>query len=109
MRSFNAFWRRLGRYATLDATESLVRLNRAFPYLGDEYNVIVYPDLFPKEIHPPAEYPPAKIMDLGRPCTIDDLADWVAEYINSDILVSLRGLGWAPITYRGNTSDKTGM
>ncbi|KAG8905124.1 hypothetical protein FRC01_008467, partial [Tulasnella sp. 417] len=53
---------------------------------GDEYNVIVYPDLFPKEIHPPAEYPQAIIKDLGRPCTIDDLADWVAEYINSDIL-----------------------
>lgn len=53
---------------------------------GDEYNVIVSPDLFPEEIYPPAAYPPASIKDLGRPCTIDDLADWVAEYINSDIL-----------------------
>ncbi|KAG9018986.1 hypothetical protein FRB90_007566 [Tulasnella sp. 427] len=54
---------------------------------GDEYNVILNPDLFPKEeIHPPAEYPPASIKDLGRPCTINDLADWVAEYINTDIL-----------------------
>ncbi|KAG8971334.1 hypothetical protein FRC05_011326 [Tulasnella sp. 425] len=53
---------------------------------GDEYNVILYQDLFPSEIHPPADYPLAIIKDLGRACTIDDLADWVAEYINSDIL-----------------------
>ncbi|KAG8946221.1 hypothetical protein FRC04_011967 [Tulasnella sp. 424] len=53
---------------------------------GDEYNVILYQDLFPSKTYPPAAYPPAIIKELDRTCTIDDLADWVAEYINSDIL-----------------------
>ncbi|KAG8906418.1 hypothetical protein FRB99_006920 [Tulasnella sp. 403] len=53
---------------------------------GDEYNIILNPELFPSECHPPAEYPPATVKNLNRPCTIDDIADWVAEFINSDIL-----------------------
>ncbi|KAG8906417.1 hypothetical protein FRB99_006919 [Tulasnella sp. 403] len=53
---------------------------------GDEYNIILNEDLFPKACHPPAEYPPATIKRRYRPCTIDDIADWVAEFINSDIL-----------------------
>jgi RNA-dependent RNA polymerase len=55
---------------------------------GDEYNVILNRDLHPREVYPPAEYPPAEIRTLEHPCTIRDIADWVAEYINSDILVS---------------------
>jgi len=53
---------------------------------GDEYNVICNEDLFPPQCDPPAEYPPAVVKTLDRPCNINDTADWVAEYINSDIL-----------------------
>ena len=31
-------------------------------------------------------YPPVKILDLGRKCTIEDVCDFVVEYIESDIL-----------------------
>ncbi|KAG8906415.1 hypothetical protein FRB99_006917 [Tulasnella sp. 403] len=60
---------------------------------GDEYNIILNPELFPSECHPPAEYPPATVKVLNRPCTIDDIADWVAEFINSNILAGCDSLG----------------
>lgn len=31
-------------------------------------------------------YPPVDVLDLGRECTIDDVCDFVVEYIKSDIL-----------------------
>jgi RNA-dependent RNA polymerase len=31
-------------------------------------------------------YPPVDVLDLGRKCTIDDVCDFVVQYIESDIL-----------------------
>ena len=56
---------------------------------GDEYNVICNESLFPPECYYPAFYTPPKLKELDRPCDINDVADWVVDYINSDLLVSL--------------------
>ncbi|KAG9008076.1 hypothetical protein FRB94_013733 [Tulasnella sp. JGI-2019a] len=53
---------------------------------GDEFNIIRNSDLWPPACDPPAGYPPAIIKTLNRPCDVNDIADWVAEYINSNIL-----------------------
>jgi hypothetical protein len=45
-------------------------------------------DLHPQHCHPPAMYEPAKRKQLDRPSTVDDLADFVVEYINSDVRVA---------------------
>ncbi|KAG9008075.1 hypothetical protein FRB94_013732 [Tulasnella sp. JGI-2019a] len=53
---------------------------------GDEFVIICNSDLWPPTCDNPAAYPPAIIKTLNRPCNVDDIADWVIEYINSDIL-----------------------
>ncbi|KAG8918661.1 hypothetical protein FRC02_002193 [Tulasnella sp. 418] len=55
---------------------------------GDIYNIITNKDLFPPECDSPGEYLPVAMNRLDHRCTIEDLADWVADYINADILVS---------------------
>ncbi|KAG9009177.1 hypothetical protein FRB93_005673 [Tulasnella sp. JGI-2019a] len=72
---------------------------------GDEFNVICNPELFPPSCDPPAEYPPAIIKTLDRPCDINDIADWVAEYINSDIL----GLISQELLVRADQSQQSGL
>lgn len=51
--------------------------------------IIRDPSLFPVSCDPPAAYPPARVKEINRPCTINDIADWVVDYINSDIIVSI--------------------
>ncbi|KAG9018984.1 hypothetical protein FRB90_007564 [Tulasnella sp. 427] len=53
---------------------------------GDEYSLILDKRVYPTRCDPPAEYPPAEVKYLKRPVDIEDIADWVVEYINSDIL-----------------------
>ncbi|KAG8927277.1 hypothetical protein FRC02_008331 [Tulasnella sp. 418] len=53
---------------------------------GDLYNLVLHSDLHPPVIDSPAEYFPEGDHDLGRESTIDDIADFVVEFINSDIL-----------------------
>ncbi|KAI0274706.1 RdRP-domain-containing protein [Gloeopeniophorella convolvens] len=53
---------------------------------GDLYNVTTFKDLLPELNFPPAEYIPAPKKLLDRPSTMDDVADFVADYISSDIL-----------------------
>lgn len=43
------------------------------------------PELKPRTTHPPAQYKPAEKKLLDRPCTMDDVADFVTEYIYSDV------------------------
>lgn len=38
------------------------------------------------KIHDAAAYPPVDRLDLGVPSTIDDVAKFVVEYINSDVV-----------------------
>ena len=57
---------------------------------GDEYNVTTRPDLKPKETYPPASYEPAPRRMVDHESTMDDVADFIVDYINSDVSISLR-------------------
>ncbi|OCH96496.1 RdRP-domain-containing protein [Obba rivulosa] len=53
---------------------------------GDVYNLTTMPKLRPRDTHAAASYAAAVKKLLNRPCTMDDVADFVAEYIISDTL-----------------------
>jgi RNA-dependent RNA polymerase len=53
---------------------------------GDIFNLITLPALHPPRTVAPAAYTPAPLKTLHRKCTIDDIADFVVDFINSDIL-----------------------
>ncbi|KAI0704900.1 RdRP-domain-containing protein [Cytidiella melzeri] len=53
---------------------------------GDEYRVTMLKSLLPTRTYPPASYDPAKRKLLDRPSTMQDVADFVTEYITSDTL-----------------------
>jgi RNA-dependent RNA polymerase len=58
---------------------------------GDEYNLIpldTVPAFMPKKTYSPAPYTPATRKVLDRPSTMDDVADFFVEYINSDVIIS---------------------
>ncbi len=44
--------------------------------------------LRPRRTYAPAAYDPAQKMLLDRPSTMQDVADFVTEYINSDVSVT---------------------
>lgn len=46
---------------------------------GDLYLVCQFPSLLldPVNCHPPGDYPPTERKDIGRPSTIEDVADFV--------------------------------
>jgi RNA-dependent RNA polymerase len=59
---------------------------------GDVYNLIPLSDLpefTPKQFYQPAEYKAVEKKMLNRPSTMADVADFVMEYINSDVRNSL--------------------
>ncbi|CUA73903.1 hypothetical protein RSOLAG22IIIB_01424 [Rhizoctonia solani] len=63
--------------------------------LYDLINLTEHPRLTPLVVHAPAAYPPVtKRMIQNRDATIDDVKDFICDYINSDILglLSLRHL-----------------
>ena len=51
------------------------------------FSVIQYGDLLVPEHHDPASYPSEEPFKLNRPSTIDDVCDFIVEYINSDVVV----------------------
>ncbi|PPQ73217.1 hypothetical protein CVT24_010027 [Panaeolus cyanescens] len=57
---------------------------------GDTYNLIPlgdFPEFTPiRQNVPPAEYEAAPRKELDRPCTMIDVADFVMEYIHSDVV-----------------------
>lgn len=53
--------------------------------LGDEYRVTMVESLLPPRIYGPASYTPAQKKLLDRPSTMKDVAEFIAEYINSDV------------------------
>ncbi|KAI0316524.1 RNA dependent RNA polymerase-domain-containing protein [Amylostereum chailletii] len=56
---------------------------------GDLYNLIPLddcPEFMPKKLCEPASYDPAPKKELDRSSTMDDVADFVVDYINSDVL-----------------------
>ena len=52
---------------------------------GDEYRVTMLRSLRPRRISAPANYTPAPKRLLDRPSTVQDIAEFVAEYIYSDV------------------------
>ena len=47
------------------------------------------PQLMPQCSSPPAQYTPAERKILDRPSTMEDVADFVTEYISSDVSLKL--------------------
>ncbi|KAI8995541.1 RdRP-domain-containing protein [Trametes punicea] len=52
---------------------------------GDVYNVTTMPELLPPRTYEPASYEPAKRKLVDHESTMVDVAEFVAEYINSDV------------------------
>ncbi|KAF8898564.1 RNA-directed RNA polymerase 2 [Infundibulicybe gibba] len=56
---------------------------------GDTYNLLPLkdvPDFRPTRTHPPGEYASAPRKTLERKCDMTDVAEFIMEYINSDVL-----------------------
>ncbi|CAE6506582.1 unnamed protein product [Rhizoctonia solani] len=55
--------------------------------LYDLINLTAWPQLAPRELVDPAAYPPApKKCIEGRPCTMDDVKDFICDFITSDMV-----------------------
>ena len=55
---------------------------------GDKYNVTTKAELLPSRTYAPAAYEPTKRKLVDHDSTIADVADFVAEYITSDVSIS---------------------
>lgn len=64
-----------------------------FEAIGDEYRVTMLESLRPRRLSPPANYTPAPKKLLDRPSTMQDVAEFVAEYIYSDVSIRIRENG----------------
>ncbi|KAF7337989.1 RNA-dependent RNA polymerase [Mycena venus] len=53
---------------------------------SDMYSVIQYSPLLPPNQEEPAEYPDGATLTLDRDSTVEDICDFIVEYINSDVL-----------------------
>lgn len=53
---------------------------------GDEYLLITDERLHPPKQEPPLAYGAPQLVTLDRDATIDDVADFVVNYVNNDIL-----------------------
>ncbi|GLB34759.1 putative RNA polymerase [Lyophyllum shimeji] len=53
---------------------------------GDQFAIICYEPLLPSEIEKPAAYNSVGTFKLDRDSTVEDICDFVVEYINSDVL-----------------------
>jgi RNA-dependent RNA polymerase len=51
------------------------------------YEVIQHGELLVPEHHDPAAYLPVATFKLDRPSTINDVCDFIVEYIHSDVVV----------------------
>ena len=56
--------------------------------VSDTYDIYyANPDLLTSRPAQPAEYPPGEVRTLRRDATVDDICDFIVEYINSDVMV----------------------
>jgi len=59
-----------------------------FDSLSSDIFCVIYEEtLLPTSMEDPATYESAGTLTLDRECTVEDICDFVAEYINSDVLV----------------------
>ena len=47
------------------------------------------PGLLPPSVQTPAEYPEVMQLDIGRPSTITDVCDFIIQYLENDVVVSI--------------------
>ncbi|KAK7038067.1 RNA-dependent RNA polymerase [Favolaschia claudopus] len=52
----------------------------------DDYVIIQYSSLLPPNQESPASYPDGSTLTLDRDCVVEDICDFIVEYINSDVL-----------------------
>ncbi|KAG6916647.1 hypothetical protein DXG01_005933 [Tephrocybe rancida] len=53
---------------------------------GDQFSVICYEPLLPADTDDPASYISVGTKEIDRDSTVDDICDFIVEYINSDVL-----------------------
>ncbi|KAF8635589.1 hypothetical protein AX15_000237 [Amanita polypyramis BW_CC] len=53
---------------------------------GDLFSVIMYPKLLPMSWEEPAKYPKESPYDLERDTRVEDICDFIVQYISSDVL-----------------------
>ncbi|KAF8643903.1 hypothetical protein AX16_008919 [Volvariella volvacea WC 439] len=53
---------------------------------GDLFSIIQYAPLVPPTIVPPALYPPGETLTLDRESNVDDICNFIVDYIKSDVL-----------------------
>ncbi|KAI0793415.1 RdRP-domain-containing protein [Abortiporus biennis] len=70
---------------------------------GDVYCVTSLAELLPPRTYQPADYNPAQKHILDRPSTMQDVADFVTEYINSDSL-GIIAVNWLIIADQSENS-----
>lgn len=60
-------------------------------FKSDLYDIIFHGPLLPTEHIDPASYPPGRTRENEgkKPSTVNDICDFIVEYINSDVLVRL--------------------
>ena len=59
------------------------------PARSDLYSIIKYSPLLPTEHAEPGSYEPVGTRTLDRDATVEDICDFIVEYINSDVLVGV--------------------
>jgi hypothetical protein len=57
-------------------------------YLRDLFDVVKCATIFPTDLQDPATYPPGEVLTIDHESTIDDVCDFIVQYINSDVLVN---------------------
>ncbi|KAF9791853.1 RNA dependent RNA polymerase-domain-containing protein [Thelephora terrestris] len=72
---------------------------------GDLYNIAPRRQLPIEKTHSPAAYPDAPKRLLDRKCTMDDVADFVTDYVNSDVL-GLISSNWLIIADQSSVFDE---
>ena len=55
---------------------------------SDTFDIVQYPHLLAPDHEDAAQYPSIGTFHLDRESTVDDICDFIVEYINSDVLVS---------------------
>ncbi|EJT98377.1 RdRP-domain-containing protein [Dacryopinax primogenitus] len=53
---------------------------------GDEFNVVQYSSLFPQYPADPDDYTAAERAELDRDCTMNDVIDFIIDYVNNDLV-----------------------
>ena len=73
-----------------DFYERCIMLTCLSSYASDLYSIIKYDPLLPTEHKDPMNYQSVGTRTLDdRESTVDDICDFIVEYINSDVLVGL--------------------